>query len=361
MKTYLPSLDGLRLVAVLLVFVHHHPLLRDAYPVAFLQREGWLGVDLFLALSAYLFARLLALEHAVAGRIDTIRFYVRRILRIWPAYFAYVAACVVLHLAFPGGSHPLPWHRIATLATFTDDIATAFQDFNPIFGTAHLWTISYEEQFYLALPPVLWLFAQLRRTGRVVLAITLVALGLALKALAIHVGPGQPAVWVLPFTHFESVALGALLGLGKLEAILRRLPAWAPPVLGLSGYALLCALPPDDLATDWLFAKYLVSGLVAVLWIQSALTCTPLRDRLSHPLAVHLGKRSYGLYLYHGVAIVVADALLRRGFGLERFGLASFLLAPPLAWIAAYISYRWLESPFLRWKRRFETVHSRPV
>lgn len=360
MTAYLPSLDGLRFLAVLLVYLHHHPWMSGPGPWSFLQREGWLGVDVFLALSAFLFARLLSLEHEATGRIDARRFYVRRILRIAPAYVCYLTLAVVAQCALEGPSS-VPLLRLATLATFTDNLATAVQGYNPIFETAHLWTIAYELQFYLILPVGVAIFTSLPSRLRAPFVAGLLVLGSALKGWTILHGPGQPAVWVLPWTHFESVALGALLGLGRLDGLLGRVAPRSLALLAGASFAVLCLLPEDTRSSPWLFPKYLVSGLVAILAIRVATAWPAARALFGSRWLVHLGKRSYGLYLFHGMAIVASDLVLRQAFGQERFGLASLLLGMPCAWLAAYISYRWLESPFLRWKRRFETVPSRPI
>src|SRR5690606_2476800 len=87
----MPELDGLRFIAFLLVFLHHLP-----FPSEWLARSpllsrihafGWIGVDIFLVLSAYLLTRLAIEERRHTGRFDVVRFYMRRALRIWPLYF----------------------------------------------------------------------------------------------------------------------------------------------------------------------------------------------------------------------------------------------------------------------------------
>jgi len=361
MKTYLPQLDGLRFFAFFFVLLHHHPLLATT-PLAFVQREGWMGVDLFFALSAFLFARLLSIENRVSGRIDTKRFYLRRILRIWPAYFVYVGFCLWANLFLHGTPTAFPWPRIAGLFTFTDNLFAAFQGYDPISFSGHLWSISYEEQCYILIPPVLWLLSRASSRWRTTALFAAIAAGIAFKLLLILHGPGQPSIYALSPSHFEPILFGGVLGMGTLDRFWHRLPGWFPLPLVVASVALLCVLPSDNDTTLWLFPKYLASGLAAAFMLQAALSCDKLRAFLSHRVLVHLGRRSYGMYLYHPPAILVTDVVARRVLGVhERMGLLSFVLALLVTWIAAHFSYQWLESPFLRIKKRYEVVPSRPI
>jgi len=343
------------------VFAHHHRLLDPAGPLGALRREGWVGVDLFFALSAFLFAKLLSMERRSTGRIDTGRFYMRRILRIWPAYFVYVGFCLLAHLAVQSHVGPPPVSRAIGLATFTDNIASAWQGFNPILFTAHLWSICYEEQYYVTIPPAIWLFSRTpHRTRPWIIAFSILA-GLCARGAMISLGSPHPAIWTLPWTHFESVALGAALGAGLLDGFWKRFPSWFPIALGLAGSIALVALPSVDRITMWLFPKYLVAGIASVAWVQAAISSERFARFLSHPALVHLGKRSYGLYLYHLAAIFAADATLRRIPGCAPYGVFSFVLSLATTSALAYVSYRWLESPFLRLKRKYESIRSRPI
>ena len=301
------------------------------------------------------------MEHRSTGGIDPLRFYLRRILRIWPAYFVYVGFCLIAHMAVQGHIGPPPVSRAIGLATFTDNIASAWQGFNPILFTAHLWSICYEEQYYLAIPPAIWLFSKLTpRMRKFAIAVAILA-GLCARGVMISREVPHPAIWTLPWTHFESVALGAALGAGLLDGFWKRFPTWFPLALGLLGSVALVLLPPVDQITMWLFSKYLVAGVASVAWVQAAIASSGFARFLSHPALVHLGKRSYGLYLWHLAAIFAVDATLRRVEGCAPYGALSFGLSLVATWVFAYVSYRWLESPFLRLKRKYETIRSRPI
>ena len=116
---YFPALDGVRFFAFLLVFVHHLPRLVSG-PLAFVHDHGWVGVHVFLFLSAYLLTAILKAEHGAEGPIFIGRFLVRRALRIWPLYFVFCAFAIGSIFIRHTYQHvELP--HILGLATFTEN------------------------------------------------------------------------------------------------------------------------------------------------------------------------------------------------------------------------------------------------
>ena len=140
------QLDVLRAIAILLVVGSHltfHPAL---------SRFGWTGVDLFFVLSGFLVSGLLFQDYKTSGQIHWSRFIVRRGLKIYPAYYALLAATV---LFFSLGGTPIIWSSLWPDIFF-------LQDYWP--GTwGHLWSLGIEEQFYIVLPLCLWIMAQRRQ------------------------------------------------------------------------------------------------------------------------------------------------------------------------------------------------------
>ena len=359
-KFYLPALDGLRFFAFLLVFVHHHPLLIGT-PLGFFNAEGWIGVDLFFALSAFLFTELLTREFEWTGRIDYRKFYMRRIFRIWPAYFFFVLLCLALHLATHRVDARTGWIRFAGLFSFTDNLFMTRYGYDPIPFTQHLWSIGFEEQYYLLIPPFLWFFGNLHPRARRI-TISVIVLGLfGYKIFLASTKANALGFWSRPWEHFESIGLGVLLAWSVRKGLWKSLNAAIPFIVGSSCFAVQCFLPSIDESSLWLVPKYLLAAVASVCWILTALNGVRLRQFLSHPILVHLGRRSYGLYLYHFAAIGSVDFLLHRLFGHQERPFPSFCLGLAATWLAAYASYRWLEAPFLRLKHRFEVVASRPV
>ena len=165
-RFYLPQLDGLRFCAFLLVFLHHSPVFPGGSRVAASVKDmGWVGVDLFFVLSAYLLIALLHREHAATGATDFKKFFIRRALRIWPLFYVYVAACF-LSLRRHRTARTWLRSRAGRSATcfFVDNFFTAFAgEYNPLNFTPHLWTIAFEEQIYLFIPLLFAAIVGLRR------------------------------------------------------------------------------------------------------------------------------------------------------------------------------------------------------
>jgi peptidoglycan/LPS O-acetylase OafA/YrhL len=325
-----------------------------------------MGVDVFLCLSAFLFARLLLVEYRERRDIDIAHFYIRRAFRIWPVYFVFSGMMLALAVRDTGVDHNLPIRSLG-VATFTDNLFGAVQGLNVSLAYSfHLWTISYEEQFYAVVPWVLRVFYQSTpRTIAYVLG-SVVSVGTILRAVAVHIGLTDEAIRLLPFTHFESIIGGLVLGLGLADGYLEQARGWVLLVAGLAALWLVTMLP-RLVSLPWnamLWSPVVGAGVSLVLfavlrgdvWGASAL--------LGSGLFRYLGKISYGLYVYH----VASQALALRVT--EGLGLRPRLLGNPAVMLiasltitvaVASVSYQLLEKPFLRLKNRFAFVHSRPI
>ena len=363
-RFYFPELDGLRFIAFLLVFIHHTPRL-DLPGWAFVASHGWIGVDLFFALSAFLFVKILAKEYDQTGTISIPKFYIRRGLRIWPIYAIFCVLLTILN-SMSMKVHVLLW-RVLGLFTFTDNLVSACKGYNPMAYSAHLWTISYEEQFYLFIP-LLLLFLFKSSRSRVVTSLSVIAVLFAsCRAVLIWMKVPHPAIWVLPVTHFESILLGIVVGLGGFDAILSRVPAVLTLMGGLVAGWLMTRMGSVEIINWNLMISYGLIGLSTslVLYFVFRTGKTRCMKWLSFGPFVFLGKVSYGLYVYHvlGVALgvwVVRNLLLRARFP-QLEPAAIFVVSLGITVSIASASYVYVEKPFLRLKKRYEVVASRPA
>jgi peptidoglycan/LPS O-acetylase OafA/YrhL len=371
-RFYQPELDGLRFYAFLGVFAYHTlPQRPDFYrslhlPLpslwAAVAGSGAAGVDLFFTLSAFLITVLLLRERQQTGGISLRLFYIRRILRIWPLYFAVLAVAVVLAHTIP--DQILPWYYIVGYLMFVGNwINVAFG--HPLSICGPLWTVSIEEQFYLVWPV---LMKKLERRGMIVAAVVAFLLATLSQIGVVLGGLGRGYIYYGSFSRGGALALGILLAL-----FADRLPALTR---GLRGLLLAAGLTGWIAASAWLSdqpgtvdmrtmqgrlvvlvgARLVISaGAVAVLY-----ACLGSRSLLlrSH-WVVRLGKISYGLYMLHFLGLLFMFDLLHPRWGWTL--LATKALGLALTVLLAWASYRWVESPFLQWKDRFATVLSRPV
>jgi peptidoglycan/LPS O-acetylase OafA/YrhL len=169
------GLDTLRAIAILLVLMYHYMAFVSGMPTfGWLSTAGWIGVDLFFALSGYLVGNQVIRSINSGHGVNLVGFYGRRILRTWPLFWLILAAYFIFPEQMGGKPPPALWRFL----TFT-------QNFNLQPGTAfsHAWSLCIEEQFYLLLPLVVIITSKMRRpvvTSWIILA-SLVGAGVAAR------------------------------------------------------------------------------------------------------------------------------------------------------------------------------------
>lgn len=278
---YAAPLDGIRALAALTVAgAHAHvPGLTG----------GFFGVDIFFVLSGYLITRLLVEEYERTGRIALGAFVARRLRRLWPALLLMLAAYVAVSpWAWPGS----PWHKHVLDATLT---ALYVVNWAPTFGEwlatlGHVWSLAVEMQFYLAWP---LLFLLLMRLPRSALVPTLALLYAAATAWRWWGGEHLPQAWDV-YLRTDMHSSGLLLGC-LLATIDRKLhEAWALVGLGV----LLLAV--TFFSTHWLPT---VRYSFTIAEIGAALLVASRPAWLGTAGLAWLGRMSYGLYLWHFLAM----------------------------------------------------------
>lgn len=354
-RFYSPQLDGLRFLAALAVFIHHVPPIPGFGAFKF---YGWIGVDIFLTISAYLITRLILVEAAAKGTFSLKNFYIRRALRIWPLYFGYITVMCLLTLALDRSSFSNVAAWWLSHVSFTGNVLTAIKGYEnqPIF-TSHLWTISLEEQAYIVLPLALSVFVIKKPVLR---NVTIAALGvlivLAIARLAfLMAGTPHPFIWVMPLRG-DAFVLGSLAAIAlHRNALIPR--AWMM-ILGLAFMSFSGLFPSNEEPGLYQVFGYTVVALGAVAFVVGSQAAGVARSPLASPVFRYLGKISYGLYVYHVLAI---DLVFGRA---HAWGVPE-PVATAVAFVAtvgiAAVSYAVFEKPFLRWKSRFEAVPTRPV
>jgi peptidoglycan/LPS O-acetylase OafA/YrhL len=367
-RFYRPELDVLRFFAFLGVFIFH------AAPrtVDFYDRAGyphWLssflipafgagayGVDLFFALSAYLITSLLLRERSATGRLDLRGFYVRRILRIWPLYLAFVAFAAVFAVLVPG--QYLPMKYVVGYSLLAGNWVYVFYGLPASFAVP-LWTVSIEEQFYLAWP------LALRKAS--VRAMAIIAVGILVVAnawrvwLAVSTAPVE-RIEYNTFTRLDPIAFGILIALfgHKLPSFTRLQRAamlCCGVVTWIAVYAFTVTSPTLKFTTWQMAVGHPFTAMASAAVLLSVLGAQHGFFRIRTLL--YLGKISYGLYVLHEFAHFCAIRLVHASTPL--MVLAQSIVGLALTILLAAASYRWLESPFLRLKERFAHVQSRPV
>lgn len=367
----IPALDGVRGIAILTVLLGHLTDYGGMHPVAAIDRLyhhiallGGLGVDLFFVLSGFLITGILLDAKDAPHYVRN--FYVRRILRIFPLYYAFLF--IVFVIAPWAG-----WTTPALAATLPDqgwywgylaNYRIAFAGWPAFGGVGHFWSLAVEEQFY-----VVWPLVVAMTSRRVFTAVcgALVVAGPVVRWL-LHL-EGLPAIAnVVTPARVDALALGALVAVVvRSRGGIARLTRWTGPIASGAG-VLLAILVVWAHGWNTSLPVIPIGGRVLTILASTGLIALAIGTRpgsraqrlLAHPVLVFYGVISYGLYVFHPPILIV----------LARFGLTVNLVptvggsqlpgqilvnvvGTAVATAAAYVSFRWFESPILRLKSRF--------
>jgi peptidoglycan/LPS O-acetylase OafA/YrhL len=364
-RFYRPELDVLRFFCFLLVFFHHlDPSFNIPWMVA-VTRAGSFGVPVFFLLSSFLITELLLQERATTGRVHMGAFYARRILRIWPLYFAFFGVCWLAghlhHLAPIPGGMAASFFLLSGNWYFTR-MAGGFAS-----PAGILWSISIEEQFYLLWP---WLVRAGGRRAVLLGSACLIPLSyVAIYWLAARGVRPDPGIWANTLAHVQFFAAGGLLALllrgrsvsfgwpARVGFLLLTASAWFVSTYCCGVKDLTPHIPPLHAC-----AGYLLMAIGAVAFF-FAFYGLPLGQGRWTRLLEYLGKISYGLYVFHYLMLYagegIATRLLPRTVSAPLYLACAGAFAFALTVLFAYRSYEWFERPFLRWKQRFTFIRSR--
>jgi peptidoglycan/LPS O-acetylase OafA/YrhL len=378
-----PALDGLRGLAVLLVFIYHYGGgLQSADPAVrlfgYFTQASWIGVTLFFALSGFLITG--SLWDAIGQRHRLRNFYVRRALRILPLYFAALLAGAIFALA--RGATFSSLKPLAIFVFFLQDLphlsAYALQSSSPL-PLYHFWTLAVEEQFYLIWPLILLLAHSRRHAVRLSLwffGLTEVFLFFIYYLPAFQSARVHHLYDDFLFTHSAALALGAAVSLamgnrasptGRKPGSHRIIRKWARPAFFI-GLAIFLyagyhnrALTLSGTIPFWL-------GLPAISITAAAAIPLVLRTGLprtifSLPPLGWLGRISYGFYVFHILLEPLFDYLavnLSHEASGDYYQIVRLVLAFPITCIVAWLSFHLFEMPILSLKRFFPMNPSLP-
>ncbi len=358
---YLANLEGLRFFAFFGVFLHHLPRSQFSPLLANVQERGGIGVQVFFALSAFLLFSLAILEGSPASGPNYARFMVRRMLRILPLLATFVAIALTVALLFHSVAADYAIARAIGAVLFVDNFMCWFVGFSRLPYTAHLWTLSYEMQFYPLIP--LFAAAALARRHVFWSAVTLAfVVAIAIRISFLMLGAPRLAVATTPFIFPDSVLMGLLLGFFFWRRT--NVPLWLGTLVSVAMIGLYFSVPfVINGPRSFMLYLLLAGASGGILW--ASLYLEPLRWFLSQEPIVFLGKISYGLYVFHYPVIAICNRMAIE-YGYQPMQQAAhfasyFALTLAITIVLSALSWHLLERPFLRLKRRFEIVSSRPT
>jgi peptidoglycan/LPS O-acetylase OafA/YrhL len=347
----LPSLDGLRAIAIGLVIAGHAsgsagwPLhgseLERLDPVLF---NAVLGVRVFFVISGFLITTLLLREESRRDAVSLRAFYTRRALRILPVIFAYVAVVAVFELSI-GRRVLAPFVHALTFTT------GGFFDGGSSKVLGHMWSLSVEEQFYIFWP---LLFARAGNRMRIVAALAITLLAPVVRAAA-YVGGQHWLAYQTILGNMDMLMVGCLLALTHAtRPELVRAIVEVKPTLGRAlAIGVGCAMQwVSGPSTAWFTVplRPLLEALI-VAYLIASLTLVrrgALYRALNLAPVAWVGVLSYSLYVWQQLFLYPGG-----GDGYEAFAFQTLPLNLLLTVVAATLSYYVVERPFLRIKERF--------
>ncbi|PIN86211.1 hypothetical protein COV19_05375 [Candidatus Woesearchaeota archaeon CG10_big_fil_rev_8_21_14_0_10_44_13] len=379
-KIYFPGLDGLRFITAFFVIILHIEQIKYlfSYPNRwnnpFIFNAGDLAVTMFFVLSGFIITFLLLNEKRFFGRISMKNFYMRRILRIWPLYFFVVSIGLFIlpkisFLYMPGLSESMSGNFIYKSILFMlmlPNAVLALGWATPFISQA--WSIGVEEQFYLVWP---WILRSVKRYLWAMVGIIIVMVGLSnfISFLSWHGGT---------VFGFSKVSLDVLAFLRNYLWIFR---ISCMAIGGIGAYILFCR---KDKILNVIFRRdvqlltlillfILVYNGVYISYVHhefySLFFCIIILNvaaneksilKLSKEPLIFLGKISYGIYMYHLIAIILSINMMRymniADFTKVMPNIELYVMSILLTVGISSLSYFLFEKRFLDMKRRFTKI-----
>ena len=346
-----PSINGLRAISILFVIAHHLQIMDGVFnnllqyqwliPFVYFLADDYLGVNVFFVISSFLITSLLVEEEKQEGTISLKNFYIRRTLRIFPAYYFLLLVYFVLQLFGIIHLNGFSW---LTSITYTKYI-NWWQDW----FTAHAWSLSVEEQFYLLWPLLFLCGEKVRKNGAWVLMFVAPCF-----RLYSHYYPLSWMNEMTLFTRVDAIAIGCLIALYKDKILELLSPHFGKVFLfSLLGLFLLSNLPNINnrlnLKLDFIFVPIAYTyGTMANVFIGAILLYSVFGAKkiwfkvLNSKIFNFIGMLSYSIYLW--------QQLFLSNLNHWTTGFPQNLT---FIFVAALLSFYCIEKPFLVLKEKF--------
>ena len=345
------QIDGLRCFAVIAVLVFHFIHFDNIYLKRLPLGQG---VNLFFVISGFLITRILLVnkENIEAGETTLKQvlkaFYIRRSIRIFPIY--YITILYLLIINFQNTRDVWGW-----LVSYTTNFYISFD--NPYIGSFnHLWSLAVEEQFYL-LWPILIFIVPVKYVGKLIISI--IAASLVFKIICFSYFGWSTGLNALPISCADSLGFGALIAYWSLyrKNIIDRINKVKYVVLlSFIPFTYFVIFPRDYVSVVAIGNNFLFSifGFFIVIKASQQNFSSVTKFLLENRVTLHIGKISYGIYLYH---FFMPDFYNQMSDFFPKIFYASSVIKLPFLFLAslifAQLSWMIIEKPILKLKGKF--------
>jgi len=350
---YIPQLDGLRGTAVILVLIGHAASFVEGLPYAGMVEYVRFTVDVFFVLSGFLITGILLDSKGSAHYFRN--FYARRSLRVWPLYYLVLFLVFVVAPLFRPAMRP----TVASIwPAFIFYVQNILYHYVYPFGLGATWALAVEEQFYLTWPVLVFL---LKRQTLSIVSVCLIVVSTSVRITSYFHGAPHTFPHMFTLARLDSIAFGCLAALW-LRSPTCTLARWRVRSyqflgFGLGGTVLARILMHRNSSiVSYTFLAMAFTGLLGISLISDPRSSL-LGRSLSWNWLRHIGKISYGLYLWHLPLFILWVRFLGSLRFLQSYPVARILLSFVgqllLATAAASISWRFFEEPILYFKKMF--------
>ena len=309
------------------------------------------GVTIFFTLSGFLITYLILKEKEISNTVNVKNFYMRRVLRIWPLYYLYLAVCLVVYYLL---SIEYDYSLIGFYVFLAANVPLILGTTLPYAG--HMWSIAVEEQFYLFWPWVCKVKKNLL-TWLIVLLVVYTIAKFIFYYLSVSRGISWPLI-TISTNRFGSMIAGGIAGIlfFRDHSIIKLITSiWVQ----VTCYIILFLSIINVFHISSALIDHEIMTLVAIGIILSQITRTNYIVNLDAKLPNFLGKLSYGIYVYHPLVILLLSYFLSSYTFESTFGYISiFTLIFGFTILISYLSYNYFEVLFIKKKKSFSTVHS---
>ena len=354
-KIYLPGLNGLRAIAALSVVIAHISQKGIAdFGLPFLTElpMAGFGVTLFFVISGFLITYLLLQEVYKHGDVDIKKFYLRRILRIWPIYYLFMLVCVGVFYMHGKQSEILS-KEIWFYIFFAANVPFIFQQ--GILILVHYWSIGVEEQFYLFWPWVV----QISKNKLLKIAVVILLVILLLKIVFWWLlGNDSIAYRFINVTRFHCMMIGAIGAIFYFEKNIRFASIFSSIIVQFISWMLFLLMGFSIIHIPPVIAHEVIAVASLSMIMGQVIVKQRIINLENKPLDF-IGKISYGIYVIHPIIVLLLSQLFKNmdmAVSIKYVLVYSSVVLSTI--VVAWLSYTYFEKPFLKLKTKFTVVKS---